>query len=120
MSKFQLVTLVPLSTSYITTGAARSEGRAPSHDGEFLHVVANPATREWLAESNGGLAASNNNSFAAESDDPEYAEYDAEAASIAASEADVPTGTYIDQRWGAEMGELLITLGWAREATEED
>ncbi|MCL6479881.1 MAG: hypothetical protein K6T65_16035 [Peptococcaceae bacterium] len=40
----------------IVIGAARKEGRAPSHDGEYLTVFYVPGEDDYIVEDNGGLA----------------------------------------------------------------
>ena len=45
-------------------GAAREEGRQPSHDGEYLTIYSRPGSREWIAGDNAGVAATSWQSFA--------------------------------------------------------
>jgi len=45
-----------MNTARIEIGAARREGRAPSHDGEFL-TLAWDNHGHWLIEDNAGVAA---------------------------------------------------------------
>lgn len=40
----------------IIIGAAKEEGRAPSHDGEYLTVFYVPGEEDYIVESNGGVA----------------------------------------------------------------
>jgi hypothetical protein len=43
-----------VNSTYITIGAARAEGRAPSHDGEHMTLAQDDQGR-WLLENNAGL-----------------------------------------------------------------
>ncbi len=115
----QYRTTRPLATGQIRTGAARSEGRAPSHDGEYLYVVADPASGGWLAQDNGGVAATSlGDNFAASNaypGDPEAealsAAFDAEADAIARSEPDLPAGSVLHA--GAALCAAAVEMGWA-------
>jgi hypothetical protein len=48
----------PIRSTWIATGAARREGRQPSHDGEYVTVYAwMGAPMAWIASDNGGVCA---------------------------------------------------------------
>ena len=58
----------------ITIGSAAAEGRAPSHDGEYVEVFHRPDGR-WAAVDNGGLLATDRTAedAIASSEDPAWA-----------------------------------------------
>lgn len=54
----KLIATKPLVYWREPIGEARAEGRAPSHDGEYVTVLGDPTAMEWIAEGNAGIMAS--------------------------------------------------------------
>ena len=82
-----------IQASRIDTGAARDEGRAPSHDGEYMTLFYVPGESDWILEGNGGVVTTD--------DDPR------------------PGGTDDDPQWESMLAEVLddIAKGHGGEAT---
>lgn len=93
----------------IATGKARTEGRSPSHDGEYITVYASDVTDDIIAEHNGGT-------FDIEADDesePDLADIQTEA------RATFVTGDPL-KSCGYDAIQEMIQLGWATAAEFDD
>lgn len=103
----------------ISIGAARAEGRSPSHDGEYLAVYYKHGG-DYIIESNAGvvLTACNISAMlAAAADDGDDAAYDEISRWQAEAEAIVDTDSGEDwdrERMGLEARELAEEFGLLR------
>lgn len=94
-----------LRVGQIRIGAAREEGRAPTHDGEYLTVYYRPGHDGYVVTHNAGVA------WTDESDaEDRDGELDAEAQEIVAQDLGKPaTGEW---HIGAEEFDFLVSAGW--------
>ena len=92
-----------LRVGQIRIGAAREEGRAPSHDGEYLSVYYRAGRGEYIVTHNAGVA------WTDESDaEDRDGELDVEAQEIVAQDRGEPATGHI----GAEELDLMVSAGW--------
>lgn len=96
----------------LPVGAAEAEGRAPSHDGEYLTIIYRG--EEWICESNAGVTATSHfphadNATWGSDEELEAAEaLDARIAAAVAAEGDAEPL----QSCGTEARNLLNEMGW--------
>ena len=98
----------------IRIGAARREGRAPSHDGEYLSVYY-AADGDYIIEGNGGVVSTiyNISDVLADASDPaaeaEIGRWQAEAEAIVAEDAGEDWDA---EHMGCEARALAAEFGW--------
>ncbi len=94
-----------IKVASVRIGAARTEGRAPSHDGEYLTVI--KLDDRWLATSNAGVVAGDESDwFDGDASSPSLAEL-AEAAGNAAEAWDFASSP---DKYGFEARQVV--RGW--------
>lgn len=97
----------------ISIGAARAEGRAPSHDGEYLSVYYKHGG-DYIIEGNCGVVATSwtiEDMIGMADDEDEALRWQAEAEAI----VDTDSGEDWDrERMGLESRELAEEFGWLR------
>ena len=92
-----------LKVGQIRFGAAREEGRAPAHDGEYLKVYYRPGHDGYIVTHNAGIE------WTDESDaEDRDGELDAEAQAIVAQDLGEAATGHI----GAEEFGLMVSAGW--------
>lgn len=101
----------------VSIGAARAEGRQPSHDGEYFAVYYIPGDPAWVAEGNAGVVASDYLTYCeacveamCEDEDmlAEAREIDAEIERAVSNDSGDTAATC-----GAEAKDYMICNGWA-------
>jgi len=106
-----------LKTARIATGAARAEGRQPSHDGEFITIIYNTSDPSAIiAEHNAGTFCLDEMAYPPEGlDEEQEAAYRAEwgAAQTEAYEAARKDSGEPLVRCGSDAREEIVELGWA-------
>lgn len=99
----------------IRIGAAQDEGRAPSHDGEYLAVYYGGTAGGYIIEGNGGVVATSCNisDVLADASDPaaeaEIGRWQAEAEAIVAEDAGEDWDA---EHMGCEARALAAEFGW--------
>lgn len=97
-----------IRSSRIAIGAAREEGRQPSHDGEYLALYYTPGETEWVLEDNGGVVATDDDPRPiGTEDDPQWEDVLAEIAEDIAKDR----GT-LARSSGREAQGLMEEMGW--------
>jgi len=119
----------PISSTTIRTGAARREGRQPSHDGECVTCYYVPGgDGTYLVEDNAGVSWSSYDEGEADdisdearetgADDPR--ELEAEARDDVARDRGEPIGAVGDVATvGGECANIMVQWGWAEWPAEE-
>lgn len=93
-----------VKAAQITTGAARAEGRSPTHDGEFLTVYYRPDDGQYIVVSNGGVQWT---------DDTEADVDDADLLAAVQGAVRDDLGEPADvERMGSEERDMMVSAGW--------
>ena len=96
----------------ISIGAAQAEGRAPSHDGEYVSVYYKHDGEDYIIEGNGGVVATSwtiEDMIGMADDEDEALRWQAEAKAIVAGD----WGEAWDvERMGSDSREVAAEFGW--------
>lgn len=97
----------------IIIGAAKEEGRAPSHDGEYITVFYVPGQEDYIVESNGGVAWTSFNesdvlSDCNDEDRPDLESQIDEANLIVSKNTGKPVTSM-----GSSAKDIAVVWGWA-------
>jgi hypothetical protein len=107
----------PVYQARIVAGAARREGRAPSHDAEYMTLYWT-ADDGWILDDNAGVVASDYEPYDVACRDADAAEsIIAEAEEIQAEIDEAVTGArQLITGAGGEAREMMLQIGWLKEA----
>ena len=102
---------VSIYQAQIPTGAARRDGRAPSHDGECVWVFWTTAEglRRWIVEDNGGVSYTSESYTDVDVDEEELAEV---------LECIDEPGNQPFTGSGSEALDLMVLAGWLQPCDE--
>lgn len=102
---------VAIYQAQVATGAARREGRAPSHDGECVWVFWTTADTllRWIVEDNAGVSYTSENYADVDVDDDELADV--------VEGIDIPGNQPLTGS-GSEALDLMVLAGWLKPCDE--